>query len=565
MQDQDISARPGGGDSPRSPNPTGGRTLDAAYYEALDRAAVVPDLPEGADRFTITRVLSRQGFARTQGWHPGLVAQLHFYISCSKPLDWRPGNLRIVWPQVSETAAELGVTEDTVRTNDRKLMLLGAIAFQDSANYARYGEREPDRSGRPSGPIVEACGIDIAPSALLLPGLLRNWEAHQAARRKHKSLRRRLSSARRHAQTALQQAERDGIFAPGELEPLRRGLDDTAAHKRPDRLSFDDLSAVCEAAERFHDNLAERIRAASAAVSSGNIPAQARVHPVPQLHTRENPVQEVVAADGLAEPVAESEEPSAAPLGPEREDGSRREASCHPEEIKAPPGEDILEALSHRVARYLPPGREPSVDEFVSAANHARSDMKISPALWGKACRRMTPEGASLAIAHVAAKCDDGKIEKTPGAYFDGILKQALAGKLNLGASLWGMVSRHAEGAASDAPQALAGSPSSSELPDEAPRPDMPSSGATGSGDRPPPTPLFPDDPPLRELRTVANPVAMDRFCAGIADPDGMRELWLGIVRQRGRWPYLDEVKRRYGQHAASRKATNESVRHRDQ
>lgn len=548
MQDQDATHARAGASPSRSPNPTGGRTLDAAFYEALDRAAAIPDLPEGTDRFTIIRLLSRRGFANSLGWYSGLVAQLHYYISCSKSLDWLPGNLRIVWPQVSKTAAELGISEDTVRTNDRKLMLLGAIAFQDSANYSRYGKRALDDAGRPTGPIVEACGIDIAPCPALLPDIQRKWEAYQAAGKKRKALLRRLSKARRHARNALQQAEQEGTLPPNELEALHSAFGDVEPCRRPDRLPLDDLSAACEAAERFHSDLAARIRAASAHVSSSNIPAQARVKPVPQLHTKENPVQDVVAADGASKPPATRSEPPAAPSGPEGGNGSSRETSCLPEDIKGPSGEQVLKALSPRIAQYLPIDREPSMEEFVTAANYARRDLKISPTLWSRACRNMSPGGASLALAHVAAKWDDGAIEETPGAYFDGILKRALAGKLNLGASLWGMVERNAEGAANGAPETPARPTLSPEPPDEPPGPAAPSSDSSGTTDGPPPPPLFPDDPPLRPSRTVANPVVMNRFCAGIGDPDAMRAVWLRLVRKHGRWPYLDEVRDRHAE-----------------
>ena len=130
MSNQDTRSRLRRGNTLRSPNPTGGRKRDAVFYEALDRADSTPDLPKGTNRFTAIRLLANRSFARAQGWHPALVAQLDFYIGKTRPLDWLPGNLRIVWPRVEDTAEELGVTEDTVRTNDRKLMLLGAVAFQ---------------------------------------------------------------------------------------------------------------------------------------------------------------------------------------------------------------------------------------------------------------------------------------------------------------------------------------------------------------------------------------------------------------------------------------------------
>ncbi|MCY4318033.1 MAG: replication initiation protein RepC [Alphaproteobacteria bacterium] len=545
MSDQDIACRPESGDVRCGPNPTGGRKRDALFYEALDRADEIPDLPRGADRFTVTRLLSHRGFAKTQGWRAELVSQLHFYISCGKPLDWHPGNLRIVWPRVSETAKELGVSEDTVRTNDRKLMLLGAIAFQDSANYARYGKRALDDAGRPTGPIVEACGIDLAPCALLLCDLQRAWAAHQAATKTHTRLLRRLSKASRHSRTALQQAEVGGLFAPHELEALQRAFSDANRYSRPDRLPLDALSLTCETVERFHDELAARIRAASAAVSSSNSPAQAPAGPVPLLHTKEDSRESLVAAAPLPEAPTETPERAAAPLGPERGNGSSGEASFHPDDIKGPAGEQVLEALSPRIARYLPPGCAPSMTEFVDAASRARRDMKINFGLWKRACERMSPEGASLALAHVAAKWDAGKVEKTPGAYFSGVFKSAIAGKLDLGASLWGMVKAPAP--PEDAPFTPAqppGPPSVSEREDAETGQKRHDVAPTAWNTSPAMPSLFPNDPEPEPGRVIAGAVVMRRFCAHMPDPEraALMKVWQSLVRERGQWPRLDEV-----------------------
>ena len=559
MSDQATTGRPGGGNTPRGPNPSGGRKRDAAFYEALDRANGLPDLPKGANRFTATRLLSNRGFASTQGWHPTLVAQLHFYIGNTKPLDWLPGYLRIVWPSVEDTADALGIDEDTVRTNDRKLMLLGAIAFQDSANYKRYGKRELDESGRPTGPIIEACGIDLAPVALLLPCLQRDAAAYQAAKRKHKTLRQRLSRARRHARTALDEAARDGLFGPEELEPLRSVLADLELCQRPDRLSLDALSALCQDAEQFHNELAARICAASIDVSSVNIPAMAGVQPVPQLHTKNNSAENLVAAAPSPEASPEPPKRAAARPRPERGNGSSGETSYHPDDIKGPAGEQVLEALSPRIARYLPRAREPSMTEFVEAASRARRDLKISPALWGAACRRMSPGGAALALAHVAAKWDAGEIKKTPGAYFSGVFESAIAGTLNLGASLWGMVSAPPPDPSEGGPSTPAPPPvplSPPESGDEETgrvRHDLPSA----SHETPAALPsLFPHDPAPASNRIIAGAVVMRRFCSRMPEPEreGLMRVWYDLAHQRGCWPYLDEVKRRYADREALRR-----------
>ena len=248
---------------------------------------------------------------------------------------------------------------------------------------------------------------------------------------------------------------------------------------------------------------------------------------------------------------------AAAPPGPERENGSSGEASYRPEDIKGPAGEQVLEALSPRIAQYLPPGREPSMEDFVEAASRTRRDLKISRALWDKACRRMSPGGASLALAHVAAKWDAGKIRQTPGAYFTGVFESALKGELNLAASLWGMVKIRTEvpelglsSSSAGQPAVSAGAPA--DRPEWRGLPILEVDTAAEHQSMP----LFPDDLESPPARIVANPKTMHRFCTTVSDSAAMREAWLELVRTHGQWPYLDEVRSHYAEirrRAASR------------
>ena len=437
MLDQQDTGRAGSPIAGRGPNPTGGRRRDADYYAAQDRAAAPVELPAGADRFTAVRLLRRSGLARALGWPNRIVVHLELLLSWTAPIDWKPGGLRIVWRSVADTAEALGISQEQVRRNERRLMELGAITWNDSSNYRRDGRR--DKEGR----ILWAYGVDLAPLAGLIPELQRQAEIHLSALKEHRDLRSRLSRARRHSRDALVQALQNGGTPLAAADLLVSQLQDFQPHCPAVRVPLEELKRLCEAAERFERELAERIRNTftpepAEVPDSTNLPASADPERLPESITNRKHKYEVVAATQADAP-ADNPTPAArqtagkggsSPIG--EDDGPRP---------KGPPDWLLLDSLSPRIAVHLPVGRPPGPRDLYDAANLARSGMGISPHAWGAACNVLTRVGAALAAVIIASRLDAGEI-RSPGGYLRGLTQAAREGRFDMARSLWGVVHR---------------------------------------------------------------------------------------------------------------------------
>ena len=208
----------------------------------------------------------------------------------------------------------------------------------------------------------------------------------------------------------------------------------------------------------------------------------------------------------------------AAPPWPKRadcSDGHSLEATPG----NGPPAWLILDSLSPRLACHLPEYGQPTADEFVDAANLARSELGVSPSAWGEACRALTPVAAALAVTVIASRYDAGAV-RSAGGYLRAMVDSARVGKLNLGAALWGTV-------------------------DLAQRPHRPPSGSRGPSPEPPasqPAPAQEAD----AAEEIATASVMTRICTGSPDPDGLEAVWRRMIARDRRWPHVKDVLREY-------------------
>ena len=143
-----------------SPNPTGRRPRGPAHFASEDAAhAFAIGLPDDYTHYQLADLVEAVG--RRAGWSPALVDHFRLLMEFTRPQDWLPGAQPIVWLSVDETAHRLCISTSQVGRNERALHRLGAIAWKDSPNHRRHGHRDP------AGTILEAWGINLAPSAAL--------------------------------------------------------------------------------------------------------------------------------------------------------------------------------------------------------------------------------------------------------------------------------------------------------------------------------------------------------------------------------------------------------------
>ncbi|NQY83036.1 MAG: hypothetical protein HRT36_08585 [Alphaproteobacteria bacterium] len=85
------------------------------------------------------------------------LSQYELLLSYTKAIDWQSGNLCICWMSVQKVAEKLGKSVRQVQYNNKQLMQASLIAFRDSANYRRCGQRNK------AGVIEWAYGVDLKP------------------------------------------------------------------------------------------------------------------------------------------------------------------------------------------------------------------------------------------------------------------------------------------------------------------------------------------------------------------------------------------------------------------
>lgn len=157
-EDVHSNRRKSPGPNPRRPGRRAPRNPTAEKA-----AAAFSGLPEGRSHLEIGELLRIAGVRL--GFKPAQILYFDALLQETEPQDWWPGARPIVWLQVQDIAYQLRISTSVVRSNERKLHQLGAITWKDSTTGNRFGQR--DRNGK----IVVAFGVDLSPSAMLLPRL----------------------------------------------------------------------------------------------------------------------------------------------------------------------------------------------------------------------------------------------------------------------------------------------------------------------------------------------------------------------------------------------------------
>ena len=466
----------------RSPNPSGTRKRDRAYLDALRCANEWCGLPEGTDRFTITRALKKHDVAARLGWSPHQVFLTETLIGVTTARDWKDSSRPMVWLSQDALKELFSCKSDSnVRYHLRRLMELGVLAMRDSTNCHRKVHYDPKTGER------IPFGLDLSPIAALLPRVLQTAEDAEEEHHTHRLLRQQIKSLRKSNKETLEQAIEDGRLSVD--DPATRRLQSRIEALWPTTaLTRLPLSALCELrhdAETLEADLVAALTSMppsappdefSAAPNLDGKPTNiccltSENSPQPITITNESEIEIPVAAGPEPSTLSRPEAPPAARPGPEREEGSRRASR----NSKAPPGWLILEALPPSFAAHLPEGAEPTSTDFQAAANLTRSRLGVSPSAWREACQQLSPDGAALAIAVVASRSDAGEI-RSAGGYLRGMLDAARKGELDLSKSLWGMVDR--------LPLAAPGTETAPSPPPACPDPDPHCSAAARPGTR---------------------------------------------------------------------------------
>ena len=431
------------------------------HFASEEAAAAFAGLAEGESHHEIGDLLQKAGCAL--GWHPRLIVHFRLLLDFTRPQDWLPGARPIVWLSVQEAANSLGVTPSQVRRSEKKLHELGAIAWKDSSNHRRYGERDENEN------IAQAWGVDLSPAAALLP-LLRETVAELCSRRAEcRHTKQDLAALKESILAAIKTALETGTLDETSAEAWRRQVLDAAGGNK--RASLADLKDRLKRLKAIDAELGQDLTgkrrdpdpddneedgaSGSGCGDPSEGPGEPVDNPVDNSDFRANPEASGRGRAPRAEPprlppydttkgtvcenitVARSARREGE-RGSETRPRSRSSGDAAGDTVAGVPVPAFLSILPDQI-RYRVPARGPIWPDIVDAAGDTAACIGVSKDAWGRACRDLGQEAAAIALTIVAVKHERG-IVHSPGGYFRQMTRRHATGDLHLGPSVFGLL-----------------------------------------------------------------------------------------------------------------------------
>ena len=447
-----------------SRNPSGGRRWGAAEWAAADVADAFQGLEPHQDRFTASRLLQR--VAAEIGWPQRHVAHFTFLVERTRPCDWEPGRRPIVWLSVKNTARLLGISESQLSHYERFLVAEGFVARRDSPNYRRYGRRGPD------GHIVEAYGLDLSPSAAMIPRLESLAETVSQAQIDTRKQTVRLSATARQCCCAIHTAVGDGVLSNAPAHRSRASLRACTANVHADTPSAELRSRIAavkrlegsvRAVVEGYEQPPETAPASAACAAETSSPAASwhartqatareytshgmrKLKPPLQYNTRDSILEGTLqGAGGRKDSVAAGDGPAAHPAAaaPGRPLLPRAPSDTSATaEAPLPFAFDTLLAVLPPSIKARLPRPRPSWAELTDATAAVGATLGISQHAWAEACGTLGRQAATAAVVVIAARHEQGRIA-SPGGYLRAMTRREEEGELRLGASVHSLLQR---------------------------------------------------------------------------------------------------------------------------
>lgn len=352
-----------------------------------------------------------------------VVAIVDLLFAWSRPDDWKPGALPVVWPSNEMLALLLGKSVRQVQNLLNKAQALGLISFKDSPNGHRGGRRGPDNA------IIWAYGVVLAPIGTRLEEFTRRAARAAAENAALAVLRKRLSAARRQISTLAQKAfdeQLTHLKADEDLALARMAAEQMRKVRDPALLGSC-VEQIEDRARRLADavsmaiiqpgNLSE-IRNPSCSDATGFTDSTTTKH-LPSAHAD--------TGRSFAKESSEKRTATAAAVG-SVVDGDLEKHGVTPAFILAA-SPDLCPGIA---------SGDPSWGELVGSAERLAAQSGISKHAFHEAIRIMGERGAAASVFAAVQKHRRGEVRR-PGAYLRGMTRKADAGELNLGRTLHGL------------------------------------------------------------------------------------------------------------------------------
>lgn len=395
--------------------------LADAYREQFDRSISVP--APGKALLALKRAASYKSIPLR------VVALVDLLFSWTKPQDWQCGSTPIVWPSNALLAEKLGVCVRQVQNLLKLAQNYGLIAFRDSPNGHRCGQRNED------GSLRWAYGIVLAPIAARYDEFVRAAEDGAALDKEIRVLQRRLKACRRKVRELAQTLIDASVFIEEATHEL--ALIDMADRQLRGSRDLELMRSCVEQMEERENDLCLKVGKAIAVSSAGaseseDISCKHASDFAPNTTTKQTQSAKAVTGSGSAE--RGSREGFTAPSEPLTD----VEADLDAHGVTAA----FLAEVTPDLCLDLVAG-ERSWGMIVATAERLTSQHQISASAWREACRIMGPRGAAASVIATVQKFRRGSVQR-PGAYLRGMSGKAAKGELHLGRTIHGLKDSHA-------------------------------------------------------------------------------------------------------------------------
>ncbi len=421
----------------RNPSSAGCRVASQYARQAQAFCENFTGLEEGVDRYDLLLLVKKIG--QQAGFTPRMIQLLDYYMAFTRDCDWEEGSRPIVYQSLSRTALDLGITERQIQKLEQGLFQLGAITWNDSGNYKRYGQRHPV-----TGRILYAYGIELTPLAHLrvkLEQLLAEKQRHDDAWMETK---RQISWHRSQLRGTIEELREEGADT-GRLAYWQDRYEEGAVQLRSS-ISLQRMEALL----KRHQSLLNELRTEAGAGTADKTKTLQRPSIAKEtgIQTPGSELEFVHYKSTTQESFDESN-----PSGPPGR--GFQESVAAPTELDLKPSSGGLEhvsigvavnAASERFRALLP--TEPNWLDLADAAERLRPDLQISKASWGEACQMLgrTRAALCLLITDQASLRPENAVAQ-PAAYFRSLINRGRAGELQLHRSLFGLLKRSREAA----------------------------------------------------------------------------------------------------------------------
>lgn len=384
-------------------------------------------LPKGVHPYNLVYLV--RDVSSLLGLNATDIEHLRYLVSLTKEVDWESGARPVVYKSVQKMARHYGITERQLNRIENKLKDVGCLTYHSVGNNRRMGCR--DKNGR----IVFAYGVDLSPLADLHDRLIELKRSMIEDMLAFEKARLKFSSIKKQIRWRLAAAAEISLIVDEQAQALAQLPQRVSA-----RMSIGELTGCVKQAQSIRDELARALK-----MNAPEDPSEAEENN-DNLHKMSD------RTDKNVRHIQTTNSPSSAKADTcslKGGDNDRKEVVKSVTSV----GVEIDLQLAISVASQdflnciLPTGQRPTLSDVTDGAGRLCHHHGIHKSAWAEACSVMGRNAATGAIIIIdqGIKNSDMPI-RSPGGYLRGMTRKALAGELNLNASLFGLQDRIREG-----------------------------------------------------------------------------------------------------------------------